>query len=47
MNNMLPLYFNILKPSIYMPLVCNYYGLRNPKIFLPTIRHDFAKRLVQ
>ena len=30
-----------------MPLVCNYYGLRNAKILLPTIRHDFAKQLVQ
>ena len=39
MNNMLPPYFN-------MPLVCDYYGLRNPKIHLPTIRHDFAKQLL-
>ena len=30
-----------------MPLVCDYYGLRNPKIHLPTIRHDSAKQLVQ
>ena len=30
-----------------MSLVCDYYGLRNPKIHLPTIRHDFAKQLVQ
>ena len=37
MNNMLPPYFNMLKPN--MPLVCDYYGLRNPKIHLPTIRH--------
>ena len=45
MNNMLPPYFNMLKPS--MPLVCDYYGVRNPKIHLPTIRHHFAKQLVQ
>ena len=30
MNNMLPPYFDMLKPK--MPLVCDYYGLRNPKI---------------
>ena len=45
MNNMLPPYFDMLKPSI--PLVCDYYSLRNPKIHLPTIRHDFAKQIVQ
>ena len=45
MNNMLPPYFNMLKPS--MPVVCDYYGVCNPKIHLPTIRHDFAKQLVQ
>ena len=32
---MLLLYFDKLKPS--MPLVCDYYGLCNPKIHLPTI----------
>ena len=33
MNIMVPPYFNMLKPS--MPLVCDYYGLRNSKnIFL-------------
>ena len=31
MNNMLPPYFNMLKSN--MPLVCDYYGLRNPKIY--------------
>ena len=41
MNNMLPPYFNMLKPSVL--LVCDYYGLRNPKMHLPTIRHNFAK----
>ena len=45
MNNMLPPYFNMLKPN--MPLVCDYYGIRNPKIHLPTIRHDFTKQIVQ
>ena len=48
MNIMLPPYFNMLKPN--MPLVCDYYGLCKPKIHLPTItsiRHDFAKQLVQ
>ena len=43
MNNMLHPYFNMLKLS--MPLVCDYYGLRNPIIHLPTIKHDFAKQL--
>ena len=42
---MLPPYFNMLKPN--MSLVCDYYGLCNPKIHLPTTRHDFAKQLVQ
>ena len=45
MNNMLLFYFNMLKPS--MPVVCDYYGLRNPKIHLPTIGNNFAKQLVQ
>ena len=45
MNNMLPPCFNMLKPS--MPLVCDYYGLRNPKIHLSTTRHGFAIQLVQ
>ena len=45
MNNMLPPYFNMLKSN--MPLVCDYCGLRNPKIHLPTIRHYFAKQLLQ
>ena len=35
MNNMLPPYFDMLKPK--MPLICDYYGLPNPKIHLPTI----------
>ena len=42
MNNMLPPYYNMLK--LNKPLVCDYYGLRNPKIHL---RHDFAKQIVQ
>ena len=45
MNNMLPPYFDMIKLS--MPLVCDYYGPRNPNIHLPTTRHDFAKQLVQ
>ena len=36
---MLPPYFNMPKPNV--PLVCDYYRLRNP------IRQDFAKQLVQ
>ena len=35
----------MLKPN--MPLVCDYYGLRNPKIHLSTIKHDIAKHIVQ
>ena len=42
MNNMLPPYFDMLKPK--MPLVCDYYGIRNPKIHLPTIRHDLQNK---
>ena len=45
MDNMLHHYCNMLK--LNMPLVCYYFRLSNPKIHLSTIRHDFAKQLVQ
>ena len=45
MNNMLPPYFNMLKPN--MPLVCDYFRLRNPNIHLSTIRHDLVKQFVK
>ena len=31
-----------MKPSL--PVICNYYGIRNPKIHLPPIKHAFAEQ---
>ena len=45
MNNKLPSYFNYMKPNL--PVICNYYGIREPKFHLPTIRHGFAEQLIQ
>ena len=44
-NNLLPSYFNYMKPSL--PVICNYYGIRNPKIYLPPIKHAFAEQMIQ
>ena len=45
MNNKLPSYFNYMRPNLLV--ICNYYGIRNPKFHLPIIRHGFAKQLIQ
>ena len=44
-NNLLPSYFNYMKPSL--PVICNYYGIRNPKFHLPPIKHAFAEQMIQ
>ena len=44
-NNWLPSYFNYMKPSL--PVICNYYVIRNPKFHLPPIKHAFAERMIQ
>ena len=44
-NNLLPSYFNYIKPSL--PVICNYYGIRNPKFHLPPIKHAFAEQMIQ
>ena len=28
-------------------IICNYYGVRNPKFHLPSIKHSFAEQQVQ
>ena len=30
-----------------LPVICNYYGVRNPKFHLPLIKHSFAEQQVQ
>ena len=44
MNNILRSYFNYMKPNL--PVICNYYGIRKPKFYLPIIRHGFADQLI-
>ena len=44
MNNKLASYFNFMKPNL--PVICNYYGIRKPKVHLPIIRHGFAEQLI-
>ena len=45
-NNLLPSYFKYMKPSL--PVICNYYGIRNPKFYLPPIiKHAFAEQMIQ
>ena len=34
-----------MKPNL--PVICNYYGIRKPKFYLPIIRHGFAEKLIQ
>ena len=34
-----------MKPNI--PVICNHYNVRNPKFYLPLIKHEFAKQLLQ
>ena len=44
-NNLLPSYFNYMKPSL--PVICNCYGIRNPKFQLPPIKHAFTEQVIQ
>ena len=44
-NNLFPSYFNYMKPSL--PVICNYYDIRNPKFRLPPIKHAFAEQMIQ
>ena len=44
MNNLLPSYFNSMKPK--PPELCNVYSIRKPTFYLPVIRHEFAKQLI-
>ena len=30
-----------------LPVIYNYYGIRNPKIHLPPINHAFAEQMIQ
>ena len=39
MNNLLPSYFNSMKPKL--PESCNVYSIRKPTFHLPVIRHEF------
>ena len=34
-----------MKPSL--SVICNDYGIRNPKFDLPHIKHEFAEQMVQ
>ena len=45
MNDLVPPYFNCMKPNL--SVICNHYNVRNPKFYLPAIKHDFAKQLIQ
>ena len=45
MNNMLPSYFEYMKPV--QPVACNYYGIRKPRLHPPIINHDFGEQMVQ
>ena len=45
MKDLLPLYFNYMKPNL--PVICNHYNDCNPKFHLPAIKHDFAQQLIQ
>ena len=45
MNNMLPSYFEYMKPV--QPVACNYYRIRKPRLHPPIINHDFGEQMVQ
>ena len=44
-NNLLPSYYNYMKPSL--PVICNFYGIRNLKFHLLPIKHAFPKQMNQ
>ena len=37
--------YELMKLS--MPVICNYYCIRNPKFNLPPIKHAFAEQMIQ
>ena len=45
MNDLLPLYFNYMKPNV--TVICDHYNVRNPKFYLSVIKRDFVKRLIE
>ena len=45
MNNMLPSYFDIMKPVL--PVKCSLYELRKPTCHLPQINHEYAEKWVK
>ena len=45
LNNILPAYFNLMKPSL--PVICNMYDIRKPRFHLPKIKHTFAEHLLE
>ena len=45
MNNILPSYFNIMKPVL--PVVCAIYEIRKPTFHLPPTNHAFAEQLMK
>ena len=45
MNNMLPSYFEHMKPV--QPVACNYYRIRKLRLHLPIINHEFGEQIVQ
>ena len=45
MNNLLPPYFNSMKPKL--PELCNVYSIRKSTFHLPVIMQEFAKQLIE
>ena len=45
MNNLLPSYFNSIKPKL--PELCNVYSIRKPTFHLTVIRHKFVQQLIE
>ena len=33
--------------KLSLPIIGNYYGIRNPKFHLPPIKHPFAEQMIQ
>ena len=44
MNNLLPPYFDVMKPVL--PIISNRYEIRNITFHLPMTRHEFANQLI-
>ena len=45
MNNMLPSYFDSMKPVL--PVICSLYEVRKPTFHLPHINHEYAEQLLK